>query len=46
MMPAGTAMIRVQEEEELDPADESTEVFMMEEGEMPPPEEEQLEAIL
>lgn len=32
----------VQEEEDVDPADESTEVFMMEDGEMPPPEEEQL----
>ena len=42
MMLVGFAMIRVHEEEELEPAEESTEVFIREEGEMPPPEEEQL----
>lgn len=33
-------MILVHDEEELDPADESTEVFMRELGEIPPPDEE------
>ena len=42
MMLAGPlAMILVHDEEELDPAEESTEVFMREFGEMPPPDEEQ-----
>ena len=42
MMLVGLAMILVHDDEELDPADESTEVFIMDEGEIPPPEEEQL----
>ena len=42
IMFVGLAMIRVQDEDELEPADESTDVFMREEGEIPPPEEEQL----
>ena len=42
MMLVGLAMILVHDEEELDPADESTDVFIRDEGEIPPPEEEQL----
>ena len=42
MMLVGLAMILVHDDEELDPADESTDVFIRDEGEIPPPEEEQL----
>lgn len=42
MMLVGLAMIRVHDEDELEPAEESTEVFMRELGEIPPPEDEQL----